>query len=111
MTPEYQQVPIPPEPKKGPSCWTIGGIGCVVVILVIAILAFVGVQKLLSSKEGKEIVGTVQNAMRGAKEAVACKTKLEQIDSAIMKRTARILPRSRASCRPTCPMHRCCGAI
>jgi hypothetical protein len=83
--PDYQQVPMPPAEKKGPSCWAVGGIGCVVVILIFVILGFVAFQKIMHSKEGKDLIGTMQNAMQGAKEAVACEQKLQQIDGALVR--------------------------
>jgi hypothetical protein len=78
------QPPVPGTPnRKGPSCWLIGGVGCVITIAVLMILVFVGMHQFMNSKPGQQIVSQMKSIYQALPDAIACEQKLTTVHEAI----------------------------
>lgn len=72
-----------PPARSGPSCWTVGGIGCLIVIVVVFVIAFVGVRSFMDTKAGHQVATVIRSAFNGSREAIACETKMSDVYAAI----------------------------
>ncbi|MDR3709185.1 MAG: hypothetical protein P4L33_12865 [Capsulimonadaceae bacterium] len=81
MNPE---TPLPgPARQQGPSCWAVGGVSCLVLIILGMILLFVGVHQALKSKDGHQFVGQIRALVHNTSDAVECEEKLRAVYGAI----------------------------
>ena len=82
IPPAYQ--PGPPA-RRGPSCWVVGGVSCLVVFLAAAALIGIAAYKVARSPEVQKLGQSFKGMMGNLQEAVACKPHMEDIRAAIVR--------------------------
>jgi hypothetical protein len=81
--------PVPPgypvQQRRGPSCWAVGGIGCLVVIVVgiVFLIAIVGV--VVKSPAGKDIGSSLRSNIKTAFASASCVVAMPAIREAILR--------------------------
>jgi len=75
----------PVQQNRGPSCWAIGGIGCLVVIVVGIVVVLAVVKSVFSTKEGRAFSSSFSSAMKTSVAAGSCTAAMPTIRSAILR--------------------------
>ena len=83
---QYVQSPPPPPAKKGPSCWLIGGLGCLVVFIIVAILFGIGAYKLATNPK---VGGMFGKAMQYGINVSATEKSMMDIQQGMVKYKAK----------------------
>jgi hypothetical protein len=79
---------VPPRvvPAKQPlSCWLIGGIGCLVICLLVAIALALAAYQVLNSKTGKQMMSGMGAIMQNAERMPEAKQKMNDIHGALLR--------------------------
>ena len=87
----YNQQPpayIPPSApvKRGPSCWLVGALTCLGIVILVVIAIVVGITSFTHSAAGKKFASTFGSAMhKSATDAPIAIRNMETIREAIMR--------------------------
>lgn len=79
--PTYQYAPQ----KRGPSCWAVGGIGCLVIFILGAVLTFLAINRYVHSKTGHEFMEGFTSAMKTSAAGAECVAPMTEIRKAILR--------------------------
>jgi len=84
--PGFQPPNYPYAPQKRPvSCWAVGGIGCVVIFVLGAILMFVAFYKFVQSPTGRDLMKGANDVAKTTVAGSACVEPMTQIQKAILR--------------------------
>ena len=87
----FPPAPPPPSPtaKKGPSCWLIGGLGCLVVIIGVGIAGGIFYYNLMHSATGQKITATIQAATTTVTNMQTTDQQMQDIHAALLRYRAK----------------------
>jgi hypothetical protein len=79
-----QGFPAPPG-QRGPSCWTVGGIGCLVVFVIAVVLVLGSISAVINTKGGRDFMKTMNSTMKTASDAAPCVSQMAAIQKAVLR--------------------------
>ena len=74
-----------PPPRTGPGCWAIGGVTCLVVLVLGGLALFGSVYSLMHSPTGKKFGTAMRSAMGSAQKVPECVEKMNKIREALLR--------------------------
>lgn len=83
MPPSY--IPPGPPARRGPSCWLVGGLTCLGIVVLVIIAIIVGITSFTHSATGKKFASSMGSVFRGASMLPECKENMLTIRGAIMR--------------------------
>jgi hypothetical protein len=86
----YNQQPpsyIPPSapPRRGPSCWLVGALTCLGIVILVVIAIVIGISSIAHSPAGKKFVSTFSSAVHTGSMVPECQAKMRTIREAIIR--------------------------
>jgi hypothetical protein len=80
------EMPIPTSSKtKAPSCWAIGGVGCLVLFILILALGGVVLNNALRTKQGKQIITSFKTVIKVSAKVPDCEQRMVTIRQALIR--------------------------
>lgn len=71
--------------RRGPSCWLVGSLTCLAVVVLVIIAIIAGFASFTHTATGKKFVGTFGSAMRDASQLPICEQNMMAIREAILR--------------------------